>query len=129
MRIEIDTNADSKESLKKVLRLLQDLVDEQYPDFPGSASLPKQSAPASSEGFFNLFGPVDAPSPSPPASQPSQASESLFDVFKQAPEQKPQETQSGSDDGYYHDAASDSAKPERPKKWSLPDDRISVIDY
>ena len=71
MRIEIDTSADSKDSIKKVIRLLHDLTDEPLSNYSLSQSspLPAPSQASPSEGFFNLFGPADAPA-SPPAQAP-----------------------------------------------------------
>ncbi|MEK6961215.1 MAG: hypothetical protein AABX47_08660 [Nanoarchaeota archaeon] len=155
MRIEIDTSADSKDSIKKVIRLLHDLTDEPLSNYSLSQSspLPAPSQASPSEGFFNLFGPADAPA-SPPAQAPLAQStapasqDGFFDIFKTDGSSQAQPPSSRVDpyedsvsrtiDEEYDDLArlakkrQDSAAqkaPEVRKKFQLPEDQISVIEY
>lgn len=155
MRIEIDTNTDSKDAIRKVVRLLHELADEPYSNYAQSSPLPAPSQTAPSEGFFNLFGPVDSPAQSPqvissppPAqsSPPPSHQDGFFDIFKEDAKPAPSPSPSdGSDeddrtiDEEYDDLARMIKKPAKPnvvkdsdmvkKKFQLPEDQISVIEY
>lgn len=69
MRITIDTEKDSKETLKKVVALLQQVTGEE------------QVSSSSSGGFLNMF---ESSQPQQQQPQSSQSTEpTIFDVFKQ----------------------------------------------
>jgi len=157
MRIEIDTSTDSKDSIKKVIRLLNDLTDEPFSNYDRSQSspLPAPSQAAQSEGFFNLFGPVDPQASSQPPVQSTLAQspvpssqDGFFDIFKSDGSSKIPPPSSGPDpyedspsrtiDEEYDDLARLAKKrqdslaqkaPEARKKFQLPEDQISVIEY
>lgn len=153
MRIEIDTSTDSKDSIKKVIRLLHDITDEPLSNYssspPSPLPAPLQAAP--SEGFFNLFGPADAPASPPvqaPLAQSPVSQDGFFGIFKTDGSSQAQPPSSCVDpyegsvsrtiDEEYDDLARLAKKhqdsmalksPEARKKFQLPDDQISVIEY
>jgi len=57
MKITIDTKEDSKEELKKLIRMLSAIVDDN--DFRTNNDMP------SGDGLFNLFSDNSSPNPSP----------------------------------------------------------------
>lgn len=84
MKITIDTKDDSHEDIKKVIRLLQNMVGQVdsgahsniFDD--SSSSLP--SGTGESEGLFNMFGSSDEASEGPqsPESEKSEEEEESF---------------------------------------------------
>ena len=129
MKIGIDTDKDSKESIRKVIKLLHDLVEDSYTNY--------RSAPPGSpvsDDFINIFG--DDQKPSSPA--PSLGvSPGLFDLFKNdTPASAPHQDEGDDDDP----ASLTSQGPQKPpvkvkdgdarsKKFDFPDDQISIIEY
>lgn len=143
MKIAIDTDRDSPDSIRKVIKLLHDLVNEPYTNYASSSS-----PGSSSDGLFTMFGSTSAPaSPQPSSSQGS--SPSVFDVFKDdsspfpsvpssAPSSSAVSSISRRDDDPDDDP--DDPAPSKPplkmkesdpraKKFQFPDDQISIIEY
>ena len=56
MKIEIDTNKDSREDIKKAIKMLQALVGEESNSYSSFDSNVIQNQPETSPGTFNMFG-------------------------------------------------------------------------
>ena len=67
MKISIDTKEDSHEEIKKVIRMLQNLVGEVQETFTNQ---PESSSEASVSPFANIFGDSSVPSSSPLSGTP-----------------------------------------------------------
>ena len=80
MKISIDTKEDSREELKNVIRMLQNLVGDSQEIFTN-----QQVAQESSSPMANIFGDASQPSSSPEA--PQAAAEPTQSVQKEATDQ------------------------------------------
>ncbi|MBI2656320.1 hypothetical protein HYX03_01105 [Candidatus Woesearchaeota archaeon] len=85
MKIEIDTKEDSHEDIKKVIRMLQNIVGDSHEIFTNQPA--ESSAEATGSAFANIFGDTSAPAQAPTSSetadetQPEEISESTEDLF------------------------------------------------
>ena len=88
MKIEIDTKEDSHDDIKKVIKMLQNLVGDSQEIFTNQVS--ESSAEATGSAFANIFG--DTPSSQLPPSaetteetkqetQPEESDQSTEDLF------------------------------------------------
>lgn len=99
MRIEIDTNKDSRESIVKAIRLLSELMDEpltnlpsRYPESDSSRYSDSDSQYPDSDSQFSDFSRHSSPSaqlPSASAPLPSDSSPTLFAMFGPPQESTP----------------------------------------
>lgn len=90
MKVSIDTKEDSHEEIKKVIKMLQNLVGDAHEIFSNEPSI---SAPSNESPIANIFG--DATSVSSSSELPSQAalSEETSSSSTEAKEEIPQSTE------------------------------------
>lgn len=81
MKISIDTKDESREDIRKLIRLLQHIVDgtEHSENLGGS----------SSSGYVNIFG--DDPKPSGPQTPSEPAAPGIFSIFDNPPKSEDSE--------------------------------------
>lgn len=142
MRISLDTQKDSPESIRKVINLLHELVNDPLANYSppsGSVTLSNASTPdAPSQGILNLFGPVKDAQSSSPSQDPTPT---IFDVFK-SDESQSASKQLWDDEFDEDDKEDDKKRPDAPKppikmresdprakRFDFPDDQISIIEY
>ena len=88
MKISVDTKEDSHDDIKKVIRMLQNLVGDSQEIFTNEPTLAQEASP-----IANIFGDVSLPSDSESAGATQEAQETQAQTAQEAAEEASQSTE------------------------------------